>query len=118
MLYEERDVETGMSVAENNTVLKCDEASNMPKDSEALGIRVTNVTAQWMPQSHEKTLSNVTVDIKPGMLVAVIGRVGAGKVRPLYFISIVLSVTQRKVLRSLFWDVALHHWVNKLEQNI
>lgn len=79
MLYEERDVETGMSVAENNTVLKCDEASNMPKDSEALGIRVTNVTAQWMPQSHEKTLSNVTVDIKPGMLVAVIGRVGAGK---------------------------------------
>ncbi|GFG33086.1 hypothetical protein Cfor_12110, partial [Coptotermes formosanus] len=80
MLYEERDVETGMSVAENNIVHTCDEASDMQNQgSEVLGVRITNVTAQWMPQSHEKTLSKVTVDIKPGMLVAVIGPVGAGK---------------------------------------
>jgi ABC-type multidrug transport system fused ATPase/permease subunit len=82
MLYEERDMETGKPVAKNSTVIMCDEASNMEKkDSKALGIRITNVTAQWMPQSHEKTLSKVTVDIKPGMLVAVIGPVGSGKVR-------------------------------------
>jgi ATP-binding cassette subfamily C (CFTR/MRP) protein 4 len=80
MLYEERDMKTGKSVAKNSTVITCDEASNMQKkDSKALGIRITNVSAQWMPQSHEKTLSKVTVDIEPGMLVAVIGPVGSGK---------------------------------------
>lgn len=80
MLYEERDMESGTSVAKNSTVITCDEASKMEKkDSKALGIRITNVTAQWMPQSQEKTLSKVTVDIKPGMLVAVIGPVGSGK---------------------------------------
>jgi ABC-type multidrug transport system fused ATPase/permease subunit len=117
MLYEERDVETGMSVAENNIVHTCDEASDMQNQgSEVLGVRITNVTAQWMPQSHEKTLSKVTVDIKPGMLVAVIGPVGAGKVRPLFLIGIVFSVSQRKILRSLFfWDVVLHHGVHRLE---
>jgi len=82
MLYEEKDMETGKSVAKNSTVITHDEAINMQKkDSKALGIRITNVTAQWMPQSHEKTLSKVTVDIKCGMLVAVIGPVGSGKVR-------------------------------------
>ena len=82
MLYEERDMEPGKPVAKNSTVITCDKASNMQKkENEALGIRITNVTAQWMPQSHEKTLSKVTVDIKPGMLVAVIGPVGSGKVR-------------------------------------
>jgi len=82
MLYEERDMESGTSVAKNSTVITCDEASKMEKkDSKTLGIRITNVTAQWMPQSQEKTLSKVTVDIKPGMLVAVIGPVGSGKVR-------------------------------------
>lgn len=82
MLYEEKDMETGKSIAKNSTVITCDEAINMEKkESKTLGIRITNVTAQWMPQSHEKTLSKVTVDIKPGMLVAVIGPVGSGKVR-------------------------------------
>jgi ABC-type bacteriocin/lantibiotic exporter with double-glycine peptidase domain len=82
MLYEEKDTETGNPIAKNSTVITSDEASNLQKkDSKALGIRITNVTAQWMPQSHEKTLSKVTVDIKPGMLVAVIGPVGSGKVR-------------------------------------
>jgi ABC-type multidrug transport system fused ATPase/permease subunit len=91
MLYEERDVEKGMSAAKNSTVLTHDETNNVQnKDSKGLGITIANVTAQWMPQSHEKTLSNVTVDIKPGMLVAVIGPVGAGKVRPIFFIRIVL----------------------------
>ena len=82
MLYEERNMEAGKPVAKNSTVITSDEASDMQKkDSKALGIRITNVTAQWMPQSHEKTLSKVTVDIKPGMLMAVIGPVGSGKVR-------------------------------------
>jgi len=87
-LYEERDVKTAVSVAETNNSLPSqqDGVSNVSqnvekKESKTLRIRITNATAQWTPQSHEKTLNKVTLDIKPGMLVAVIGPVGAGKVR-------------------------------------
>jgi ABC-type multidrug transport system fused ATPase/permease subunit len=82
MLYEERDSERVEHVPAVNNGLQCDGVSNAREEENiALGIRITNATAQWTPVSHEKTLNKVTVDIKPGMLVAVIGPVGAGKVR-------------------------------------
>jgi ABC-type multidrug transport system fused ATPase/permease subunit len=82
MLYEERDLKAVEHVSAANSGLRHDGVNNVGEGgSLALGIRITNATAQWTPVSHEKTLNKVTVDIKPGMLVAVIGPVGAGKVR-------------------------------------
>jgi ABC-type multidrug transport system fused ATPase/permease subunit len=82
MLYEERDLEAVEHVPAAKNGPQHNGLSNVgEEESIALGIRITNATAQWTPVSHEKTLSKVTVDIKPGMLVAVIGPVGAGKVR-------------------------------------
>jgi ABC-type multidrug transport system fused ATPase/permease subunit len=82
MLYEERDSEAAEHVPAANNGLQNDGVNNIvKKESISLGIRISNATAQWTPMSHEKTLNRVTVDIKPGMLVAVIGPVGAGKVR-------------------------------------
>jgi ABC-type transport system involved in cytochrome bd biosynthesis fused ATPase/permease subunit len=87
MLHEEWHVEAAASVAKTNSALLpqhdginvCQNVET--KESKALGIRITDGIAQWTLQSHEKTLNKVTLDIKPGMLVAVIGPVGAGKVR-------------------------------------
>jgi ABC-type multidrug transport system fused ATPase/permease subunit len=82
MLYEERDTEAAEHIPAADSGLQYDGDNDVgKKEIISLGIRITNATAQWSSVSHEKTLNKVTVDIKPGMLVAVIGPVGAGKVR-------------------------------------
>uniref|UniRef100_A0A8D8Y4C2 Probable multidrug resistance-associated protein lethal(2)03659 n=3 Tax=Cacopsylla melanoneura TaxID=428564 RepID=A0A8D8Y4C2_9HEMI len=43
------------------------------------GIFIKNIKAKWLPDQPEYTLNNITLDVKPGKLVAVIGPVGAGK---------------------------------------
>ncbi|KDR22129.1 probable multidrug resistance-associated protein lethal(2)03659 [Zootermopsis nevadensis] len=78
MLYEERHVEAAASVAQHDRVNNVRQNVET-KESKALGIRITNGTAQWTAQTHEKTLNKVTLDIEPGMLVAVVGPVGCGK---------------------------------------
>ncbi|XP_046392416.1 ATP-binding cassette sub-family C member 4-like [Ischnura elegans] len=42
-------------------------------------IKINDVTAKWTSNVSENTLNNITLDVKPGMLVAIIGPVGAGK---------------------------------------
>lgn len=42
---------------------------------------MNNVTAAWDEESTQKTLHGVDLKVKPGQLCAVIGPVGAGKVR-------------------------------------
>lgn len=43
-------------------------------------IRITNATAKWSENSGEDSLSNVSVTVQKGQLLAIIGPVGAGKV--------------------------------------
>lgn len=43
-------------------------------------IRVTSITAKWSNNLSENTLTGVSLDVRPGGLVAVIGPVGSGKV--------------------------------------
>ena len=45
------------------------------------GIKVTNLCGKWNSSSEEMTLSNISFEVKPGQLVAIIGTVGAAKVR-------------------------------------
>lgn len=44
------------------------------------GIKVTNLNAKWSSSSEEMTLSNISLEVRRGQLVAIIGTVGAAKV--------------------------------------
>jgi ABC-type multidrug transport system fused ATPase/permease subunit len=64
------------------TVMKEKEADLQAsvKDKSKRGIFLTNAVAKWSEESHDPTLDNITVNLNPGKLVAIIGPVGSGKV--------------------------------------
>jgi len=66
-------------INENNTSLLNDQ--NDPEQLGNLGIVVSNATAKWTDAQTENSLENINLTVKPGRLVAVIGPVGAGKVK-------------------------------------
>ena len=63
------------------------------------GIRVTSITAKWNNVLSENTLTGVSLDVRPGGLVAVIGHVGSGKVNYECFLKHCLNTTHVQV----FW---------------
>ena len=56
---------------------------DLPKDS---AVSFKDVTANWSNATEKDVIQNVSFTIKPGTLVAVIGRVGAGKSSLLHII--------------------------------
>jgi ABC-type multidrug transport system fused ATPase/permease subunit len=57
--------------------------NNFARDFRGPGVKLHCATAQWSRESGEPTLSNITLTIRPGELLMVIGTVGAGKVNNL-----------------------------------
>ncbi|KAL0895660.1 hypothetical protein ABMA27_011740 [Loxostege sticticalis] len=48
-------------------------------EEDARGVRLKHATAKWIASHTENTLTDLSLTIKPGKLIAVIGPVGAGK---------------------------------------
>lgn len=42
-------------------------------------VSIENGTAKWLEHDREDTLQNITMKVRPGELIAVVGQVGAGK---------------------------------------
>ncbi|XP_014467782.1 PREDICTED: probable multidrug resistance-associated protein lethal(2)03659 isoform X2 [Dinoponera quadriceps] len=42
-------------------------------------ISIENATTKWLVEEKENTLQNITIKVRPGELIAVVGQVGAGK---------------------------------------
>jgi len=57
---------------------------NNTTEPKNLGIVISNATAKWTNVQTENSLENITLTIRPGRLVAIIGPVGAGKVYIIY----------------------------------
>ncbi|XP_060519010.1 probable multidrug resistance-associated protein lethal(2)03659 isoform X2 [Cylas formicarius] len=81
MLYEETEIAKAIRSAEIAKNEK-DEKYKFNGDfrrSHELGISLKNATARWSESSLDNTLTNITLQVTPGRLLAVIGPVGAGK---------------------------------------
>ncbi|CAB3248424.1 unnamed protein product [Arctia plantaginis] len=48
-------------------------------EEDARGVRLKHATAKWISSHQENTLTDLSLTIKPGKIIAVIGPVGAGK---------------------------------------
>lgn len=64
------------------------------------GVTVSNATACWGVQVSDDTLSHINLRVVPGMLTAIIGPVGSGKVR--YYVS-------KCVAHTLFQNIYNHY---------
>lgn len=61
------------------------------------GVEINNIKAKWNDQTAENTLVDISLDISPGTLIAVIGPVGSGKTSLLHAILKELPLTEGKI---------------------
>jgi len=66
-------------ISDRCTVSNNDSIQNGTELSKS-GVIVSNVTAKWTDTQVENALENISLTVRPGRLVAIIGPVGAGKV--------------------------------------
>ncbi|KAF2900921.1 hypothetical protein ILUMI_05261, partial [Ignelater luminosus] len=85
LLYEETDLVSNEKHT-NSVGLANGITEKNDLDTFINAVSITNGTAKWIGSSNENTLSNLTMNIKRGSLIAVIGPVGSGKTSLLHVI--------------------------------
>ncbi|KAJ9591421.1 hypothetical protein L9F63_002027, partial [Diploptera punctata] len=89
LLYEE----TAHTREESNKT-----ANNKSKLYFTRGVDIRDITAKWNEELSENTLTNLSVNVKPGEFVAIIGPVGAGKTSLFHAILKELSLSSGSIL--------------------
>lgn len=77
---------------EHSPLLEQDEGA--VRDTRPVGVIMSHATAKWTEDLNENTLNNISLTVKPGQLVAVIGPVAAGKSSLLHAILGELPITK------------------------
>ena len=78
------EMQTNWGITQNGT--KCKDKGAKGNESPKVGdesiswLSIKNITANWTKEQNRATLKNISVDVCPGELLAVIGPVGSGKV--------------------------------------
>ena len=81
----ERTPTAGKVAINGSLETKISEESEDNATSERMtGVKIINMTAKWYEDLPGNTLTNVSMDVGPGKLVAIIGPVGSGKVHSVF----------------------------------
>jgi ABC-type transporter Mla maintaining outer membrane lipid asymmetry ATPase subunit MlaF len=75
-----RGKEIVMNGVQNEKTFSAGDDMSVDVAANRVGIRVMSATAKWTEDLPENTLTDVTLEVRPGALMAVIGPVGSGKV--------------------------------------
>jgi hypothetical protein len=65
------------------------------------GVWLDKVSIRWPTETERNTLSDISVSVKPGHIVAIVGSVGAGKVQDLNLIRLILMDPKPEVIQDL-----------------
>lgn len=79
MMYDETELASELREFERKQSKEKRHLVKSLDDEKEKGIFIRNATAKWTDSSVDNTLTNVTLSVKPGQLLAVIGPVGSGK---------------------------------------
>ncbi|KAG5889083.1 hypothetical protein JTB14_004927 [Gonioctena quinquepunctata] len=79
LLYEEIESETQDDGAKKLMKDGSKSSTQMNRMSRYVGIRLNRVSVKWLKSLPENNLQDVTMNVEPGQLVAVVGAVGSGK---------------------------------------
>lgn len=55
-------------------------------EKEKIGVNIKNACARWVPGTISETITNITLEVRPGKLCAIVGPVGSGKTSLLHAI--------------------------------
>ncbi|KAJ8970705.1 hypothetical protein NQ317_001273, partial [Molorchus minor] len=95
------------------------ENTNILPDIPCGSIRLSNVTAKWSP--HEVVLRDISLEVRPGMLVCILGGVGSGKSSFLQMLLNEMAIFSGKLKSSGKMSYASQEpwlFVSSIKQNI
>lgn len=73
------------------------------KSNDVKGVEIENITAKWNDEKADNTLMDISMNITPSTLVALIGPVGSGKTSLLHAILKELPLTKGRYLHSIMY---------------
>lgn len=86
LLCDEKDHKPSISSKPENTATDCVKMSTINHDKSENGkidhasLVISNATAKWIYDQPDNSLNDISLTVKPGRLIAIIGSVGSGKV--------------------------------------
>lgn len=79
-------LDTGNGIKNGNSLSNYSSSRDNVSQLRNYGINVSNVTAKWTETQTENSLQSINLTLRPNQLTAIVGPIGAGKVRSILFL--------------------------------